>query len=102
MHKPGTRVFESSLPIWVIQPRSAGAFGLAAISVGAAVLVRAALGYLDAHIPPFATCFVAILLTTIVAGSAAGGFATVLGIGLCWFMFASSLPAAFTPAAIIQ
>ena len=77
MPKPGSRVL-AGLP--AIKPLSWTAFGLAICTTSGALVVRLALGYLDPHIPLFATFFASILITAILAGVGAGLLAAALGL----------------------
>jgi two-component sensor histidine kinase len=66
----------------------------------AALVVRWALGAVDPAIPPFATFFAAILVTTILAGAEAGTLAAILGIGTAWVALRGLSPAAFSSASL--
>lgn len=100
MPKLGTRMFPG-LPALAVQPMSPKAFGLAIVCTAVALGLLLAIGYIDPEIPPLITFFASILLATILAGAAAGALAAILGLGLAWLTFGTSIPAAFTPAAIV-
>jgi two-component sensor histidine kinase len=65
-----------------------------------ALVLRLAIGYVDSTIPPFATFFASILVSTILAGAEAGTFAAFLGLGIAWLGIGGSVPTAFTWAAL--
>lgn len=88
MPRPGSRVFPG-LPALAIKPLSWKAFALAAATTASALLLRLGLGYLDPHIPPYATFFAAILVTAILAGIGAGLFAAVLGLAAAFWVLGS-------------
>ncbi len=97
MPKPGSQVFPS-LHALAIRPLSVKAFGLAVLATAGALGLRAGLGLIDPKIPPFATFFASILLTSIVAGVEAGLAAATLGFVAAWWAFDDLLPGAFTVA----
>lgn len=99
MPKPGTPLF-AGLPALAVEPMSPKAFGLAVAGTAVALGLRLVIGYIDPDIPPFATFFVSVLLTTIAAGVAAGVLAAILGLAAAWWALAPFVPDAFTPAAI--
>lgn len=99
MPKTGSQIFPGLLAP-AIKPRSIQAAGLVVACTIAALAARWAIGFVDPDIPPFPTFLPAILLSAILAGAAAGILAATLGLAVSWFVFASSLPSAFTPASI--
>jgi two-component sensor histidine kinase len=100
MANHGTRVFPG-LSALAIEPVSTQAFGLALVCTLAALGLRLAIGYVDPDVPPFPTFLVSILLTTLLAGMAAGLVAAALGLISAWWAFATLMPADFSPAAIV-
>ena len=58
-------------------------------AVGAATLVRLALGLITPHIAPFSLYFPAILFAALVGGWRAGAAATVLAVALAELLFAA-------------
>ena len=68
-------------------PRSAGAFGFAALCVAAATVLRFALGYINPDLVPFATYFPAILAVALFAGVPAAIAAVVLSIAAVGWLF---------------
>jgi two-component sensor histidine kinase len=54
-------------------------FGIAAVLVAAATLVRYGMGFFGPGLTPYPTFFVAVLFTTLLAGIAPGAFAMFLG-----------------------
>lgn len=100
MPKPGSRVFPG-LAVYAIQPRSIGAVGLAIGCTATALAARWGIGSLDPAIPPFATFFASILVTTILAGAEAGTLAAILGLAAAWLALGGATPAAaFSPASL--
>ncbi len=88
MPKPGSRVFPS-LPAIALKPLGIGAFALSVATTVTALLLRLALGYLDPQIPPYATFFASVLITTILAGVGAGLFAAALGLAAAFWIIGS-------------
>ena len=99
MPRPGSRVFPG-LPIPAIQPRSIRAVALVVGCTAAALALRLAVGHVDSTVPPFATFFASILVSTILAGAEAGTLAAILGLGTAWLGISGAVPTAFTPAAL--
>jgi hypothetical protein len=100
MPKLGTRI-PRGLPALAIEPMSTKAFGLAVVCTMAALGLRLVIGHVDPDIPLFPTFLASILLTTILAGMAAGLAASALGLVSAWWAFSTLMPAAFSPAAIV-
>ena len=88
MPRPGSRVFPG-IPALAIEPMSWKAFALAAATTAAALAIRLGLGYLDPQIPPYATFFASILITSILAGAGAGLCAAALGLAAAFWVIGS-------------
>ncbi|QDY99100.1 GAF domain-containing protein [Nitratireductor mangrovi] len=101
MPRPGTRAFQR-FPAVSVEPRSLQAFALATASVAVALAVRWVLGLFDPSTPPFAAFLVAIVVTSILAGSAAGVFAAAAGLLTSVLMIAPQVPSAFGWGGIFQ
>ena len=99
MPKPGSRVFPG-LAVHAIQPRSIQAVALTISCTATALAVRWGIGSVDPEIPPFATFFASILVTTILTGAEAGTLAVILGLGTAWLLLRGLTPAAFSPASL--
>ena len=70
-----------------LRPRSPAAFGFALVCVGAATLLRLVIDFVAPDAVPFATYFPAILIATLIAGTAAGVLAMALGALVSWYIF---------------
>lgn len=101
MPLPGTRVFER-LPVFTVEPPTLTAFALAALFALAATAVRLAIGAVDPAVPPYATFLVATMLTSILAGAAAGIACAAVGLLLAHIAFAAMVPTAFGWGSYLQ
>jgi CHASE2 domain-containing sensor protein len=72
------------LAVHAIQPRSIKAVALTIACTATALAVRWGIGSVDPAIPPFATFYASILVTTILTGAEAGTLAVILGLGTAW------------------
>ncbi len=70
-----------------LRPNSPAAFAFALGCVTVATLLRLAVDVIAPGVVPFATYFPAILIAALVAGAAAGIFATVLSALVAWYLF---------------
>ena len=70
-----------------LRPGSPEAFGFALVCVAAATLLRLAIDIATPNAVPFATYFPAILIATLIAGTAAGLLTMVLGALISWYIF---------------
>src|SRR6185503_10113839 len=70
-----------------LRPGSPAAFGFALVCVGVATLLRLAIDIATPNAVPFATYFPAILVATLIAGTAAGLLTMVLGALISWYIF---------------
>ena len=70
-----------------LRPGSPAAFGFALVCVSVATLLRLAIDLVAPAAVPFATYFPAILIATLVAGTAAGLVTMALGALIAWYVF---------------
>ena len=70
-----------------LRPGSPEAFGFALVCVAAATLLRLAIDLVAPDAVPFATYFPAILIATLIAGTAAGIVTMALGALIAWYVF---------------
>lgn len=70
-----------------LRPASPAAFAFALLCVVVATLLRLAIDLIASNAVPFATYFPAVLIATLIAGTAAGVVAMALSALVAWFMF---------------